>query len=175
MKKLYSELMGMSIFEEHSPHRPLGVVRNVMIDPETGKLLAFVLKNRQVILPADTECLNNALYIRSRDDLIPMEDVLRVAEVDRMAIDVAGSQVMTAKTRKILGRVIDYEVDLKAAQLTTLHVAKLFLIFHLSEAIISAKNIIKIDRAFITVEDTTELRLPVDDGDEEVTPSPLAV
>ena len=81
MQKLYTDLIGTPVYEEYSPASPLTYVRDLIIDPETGKLLAFLVKNSRIIVPADISYINSALFIPDRDRIIHFSEVLRVADV----------------------------------------------------------------------------------------------
>jgi len=158
MRKLCSQLIGLPVFDEASaPNSPLALIQNIIIDPENGKILAFVIKGSRIIVPFDVERLNAGLFIADRDHIVPMDDVLRVHEVSQMRIDFIGARVITERTKQFLGRTVDYEIDTTHMMLTNIHVAKIFFFFRFQERIISYKNIVRVDKHTIIVKDTKEL------------------
>lgn len=158
MRKLYSQLIGLPVFDESSGgNSPLALIRDIILDPENGKILAFVVRNNRVIVPFDVERLNSGLFIGDRDRIVPMDDVLRVHQVAQWHIDLIRARVVTEREKRFLGRVVDYEIDTSHMSLTHIQVAKLFFFFRFQERLISLKNIIRIEKHTIIVKDIKEL------------------
>ncbi len=153
MQKLYSELIGLPVFDEYSP-APLALIRDIIIDPENGKIAAFAVKNNRIIVPLDVERLGRGLFIKDQNHIVPTEDVLRVAEVAERKIKILGARVITQNTKIYLGRVVDYEIETRGMALASIHVAKTFLFFRFQEKTISYRSIVKIKRESIIVKDT---------------------
>ena len=153
MQKLYSQLIGMPVVTEYSPS-PVCLVRDVVIDPETGKVVALRVKRDSVIAPLDIERINNAVIIADQDRIIPLHDILRVKNVIDMNIPVIGQRVIAERSKTLLGRVVDYEIDTTHMTLHSIHVAKVFFFFRFQELIISSRSIVKISRSAITVKNT---------------------
>jgi sporulation protein YlmC with PRC-barrel domain len=152
MQKLYSQLIGMPVFDEYAA-TSIALVRDIILDPENGNVLAFAIKNEHIIVPIDIERLGSNLVIKERSHIVPMDEVLRVAEVARRNVRIIGARVITQHSKTYLGRVVDYEIDTRAMMLTAIHVAKTFLFFHFSEKIIPHRAIVKINRDTIVVKD----------------------
>lgn len=155
MQKLYTDLIGMSVITEYSS-LPVALVRDVIIDPENGKLLAFVVNKDNIIVPIDIIGINNGLIISDKDHILPISDVLRVQEVSKMKINIIGASVVTERAKMNLGRVVDYEIDAKHMVLTKIHVAKTFFFFRFQERIIYQRQIVKIGKEIIIVKDSNE-------------------
>lgn len=157
MQKLYSQLIGLPVFDEASAsNSPLALIQNIIVDPESGKVLAFLIKNHHIIVPVDVERLGSGLFIVDRDRIVPLDDVMRVHEVFKMHIGIIGARVITEREKRFLGRVVDYEIDTTHMVLTHIHVAKLFLFFRFQERIISYRHIIRIDKHTVVVKDLKE-------------------
>ncbi|MBI2638538.1 PRC-barrel domain-containing protein [Candidatus Peregrinibacteria bacterium] len=152
MQKLYSELIGLPVFDEYSSS-PLTLIRDIFIDPENGKVVAFAVKNNRIIVPLDVERLGRGLFIKDQSHIVPTEDVLRAKEVAERKIKILGSRVITQNTKIYLGRVVDYEIETRGMMLVSIHVAKTFLFFRFQEKIISYKSIIRIHKESIIVKD----------------------
>lgn len=153
MQKLYSELIGLPVFDEYSP-TPLALVRDIFIDPENGRVVAFAVKNNRIVVPLDIERLGRGLFIKDQSHIVPTDDVLRVAEVVERKTKIIGARVITQHTKTYLGRVVDYEIETRDMTLAAIHVAKTFLFFHFQEKIISYRSVIKINKESIIVKDT---------------------
>jgi len=152
MQKLYSQLIGLPIFDEYSPV-PITLVRDLLIDPENGKLLAFIVKNQRIIVPLDVIRLGSGLFIKDREHIVVMDDVLRVAQVAQQKTKIMGARVITQHQKTYLGRVVDYEIDSHSLTLSTLHVAKTYLFFRFQEKIIPFHAIVRINKETIIVKD----------------------
>lgn len=157
MQKLYSQLIGLPVFDEASAsNSPVALLRDVLIDPENGKVLAFIIKNQRIIVPLDVERLNSGLFIAHQERIVPLDDVLRVHQISQMKIGIIGARVITEREKTFLGRVVDYEIDTTHMVLTHIHIAKLFLFFRFQERIISYRHIVRIDKHTVVVKDTKE-------------------
>lgn len=156
MQKLYSQLVGLPVFDEHSGS-PVTLVRDVIIDPENGKVLAFMVKNQHIIVPLDVEKLNNGLFIHDRDRILHINEVLRVQEVhSKRHAPIIGAKAITERGKIYLGRVVDYEIDALHMVLTRIHTAKVFFFFRFQERIISYRHIVKIGKDTVIVKDSHE-------------------
>lgn len=153
MQKLYSELVGLPVFDEASGRAPIAFIRDIILDPENGKVLAFMVKRDHVIVAADVSRVHSGLHIQDRSDIIPLHDVLRIQEVYRMQIPVIGERVITEQKKVLLGRVIDYAIDTTTMSLLHLFVAKTFLFFYFQEYVIPFRNIVQIKQKDIIVKD----------------------
>lgn len=154
MHKLYSETIGQPVFTEYSKS-PVALIQDLVIDPENGKILAFVVKKKYIIVPMDVEKFSNGLYISDSDKIIPVDDVLRVQEVLKRGIKIIGNKVVTEKTKVHIGQVADYEIDTTHMVLSSIHAARMFLFFRLEERIIPFHSIVKINKESIIVKNAS--------------------
>lgn len=155
MQKAFSQIIGLPVVDEMTQTK-VAMVSDIIIDPETGKVLAFAVGENNIIVSMDVGRLNSALYISDKEHIISIEDVLRVKNVHEMRIGIFGEKVVTRKGKILLGTVTDYEIDTTQMALKNIFVAKTFLLFHFAERIISVKDIVKMDRKIITVRDDKE-------------------
>ncbi len=152
MQKNYSELIGMPVATEYSPS-PVALIRDIIIDPENGKVLAFMVRNQRIIVPLDIVAVNRALIIADKDHILHLNDVLRVQTVYERKIGLIGARIITEKEKAFLGRVVDYEIDTKHMILTQIHAAKTIFFFRFQERFIPRKRIVRIDKHTIVVKE----------------------
>lgn len=168
MEKLYSEIANMPILVEDAK-RPVGRVRDLVIDPENGNLVAFAVNSARtkIIVPRDVEKLGHYLLIRDRDDICASDEILRVKEVLNSNVRILKSRVFTARG-EYLGRVYDYAVDITFGKLKKIFAAKsLFGVLRFFERIISAKYILEIKPGKIIVKDSL-VKVPIEERGEEI-------
>ncbi|PIQ78576.1 hypothetical protein COV82_00210 [Candidatus Peregrinibacteria bacterium CG11_big_fil_rev_8_21_14_0_20_46_8] len=171
MQLLFSELIGMPVIEPHN-RRPVATVRDVIIDPEKkGKVVGFILGKNRALAAMDVERLGNALYIGDADNIVPPEDLLRLQAIQQMQVHLIGARVIGETTGIYLGRVIDYSIDTKQMQLSSISVAKLFLFLKFQEKIISAHKIVEIRKETIIVKELETIQTK----EEAVAPSSAIV
>jgi sporulation protein YlmC with PRC-barrel domain len=154
MEIFYSKLVGMPVYETDGL-RPILLVQDVIIDPENGKLLAFVVDERRgiIICPTDIVTVRNGIVIRSEEDLGRYDDVLRVKTVVENVGSLFKKPVVT-ENGKVLGKVVDFALDDKFLVLKSLHTAKVFFgIVQYDTRIIPAGNIVEVTAAKVVVKD----------------------
>ncbi len=168
MDSFYTKIVGTPVLEDDNI-RALTTVKSLVLDPESGKILAFVVdENRNLIItPMDVISWHDVLHIRNRDSIIHGDDVLRVQTVQKSGEKIFGNKVET-KDGKFLGTVMDYSIDSNAMILKKLFVAKGILgLLRYDSRVISAKNILEIlpdkivvkgDLGTIKVEEVKEKR-----------------
>ena len=142
MERLYSKIVGSHIYED-SFERPISTVKDIIIDPESGKVLALVvnLSRNLVLSPIDILSWNDAVHIHSRDDFVPGDEILRVDSVQKMRTRIFHNKVYT-KEGEFLGKVADFSIDSSDLALNKLYVSKVFWgVLRYQSRIIPAKNI----------------------------------
>ena len=155
MQKLYTQLIGMPVFDECT-NMPYGLVRDVIIDPENGRVVALLLPGRRVVAAREIERISTAVFIRDKESIVSVEEVLRVHEIYKRHIKILWARVLTQKEKLYLGRVVDYEIDTTTMSLSKLDVAKVFFFFRFQERLIPARNIVKVERSRIIVKEILE-------------------
>lgn len=158
MQKLFSQIIGKPVFDEFSVS-PVALVHDVLIDPENGHIVAFLVSRKRVVVPFDiTRFSSAALYIADRDSLTPPEDVLRVREVLRLNIPILGAKV-TNMHNVYIGKVVDFEIDTKTMSLSHIFTAKTIFFFHTNDRTFARKQIISITKKGIQVKDDAEVKV----------------
>lgn len=155
MQKLYSQIVGLPVYDEHSIS-PIALVQDVIIDPETGFVVAFLLSKKKIVVPLDVTRLNSGLYIHDQENLMELDEVMRVTEVLKKEVPIMGARVMSLK-KKYIGKVVDFEIDTKAMALSHILTAKTIFFLHYNEREFSRSQIITITSHGITVKDVQEV------------------
>ena len=160
MEKLYSNIVGTPV-KLHGETRPIATVRDLIVDPETGKIVALVVNKRtnKVIVPHDIVEWGDILHVHNHNAIIDANEVLRVEEImKRNAHHIFQNKVVSVDNEN-LGIVTDYAVDARALKLKKLFVSKVFLgLIRLGSRIIDEKNIIEILPDRIVVKNFQEVK-----------------
>ena len=157
MEKLYSDIVGSPVVEDNVL-RPIATVKDLILDPETGKLAAFVVDIRKnlVISPIDVLFFGNRIQIHERHAVISGSDILRVEAIQKKNIRIFGNKVVTEDGFK-LGKVVDFSMDMRDYVLKKLFVSKEILgMVRYDSRIIPAKNIVEILPNKIVVKNNLE-------------------
>lgn len=163
MTKLLSELIGMPIYEDSMPTGPVALIRDAIIDPETGALVALMTHRRKVIMLRDTRFFQSVFFIHSTDDLLEQDDVVRVHKILKKVPSLLALPVyveIKENEMSYVGRVVDLEIDISLGQLINVYTSKLFLFVRYDERILAAKNIIEISADRIVIKDTRKAKVP---------------
>lgn len=156
MTKNYSELIGMPVID--SDGNVIAVVKDLIIDPEQGNILGFLLRRDLVITPMDVVKLGtHSLTIHHADSLTQADEILRIAEVRKSGKVIFGASVFGKESGKYLGRVFDFTIDSTVMKLKSISVGKLFLVFQYDEKIIDARKIVQIKKDAIYVNDAEKV------------------
>ena len=161
----YSNIVGTLVFEEDSP-RPVAIVKDLVVDPDKGTTIAFVLNQNKglVVSPMDVISLKQVMKINSADNVVEAAEILRVSEVLKSGRFVHGAKVFT-KSEEYLGKVFDFSIDAKTYDLNKIFVAKDILgLFRYNALIIAAKNILEVKSDKIIVKDSKEAEKEEDLG-----------
>lgn len=152
MEYLYSKIISLPVFAADSL-RPLCTIRDILMDPESGKVVAFLVDLRKglIITVNDIVAVKHGIWIRESEDIIPIEDMLRADKVYKDYGSFFKKKVRT-ENGKSLGVVVDMTIDEHSFILNKLYVAKGFAgIVQFDARIIPAKNIIEVTRDKIVV------------------------
>lgn len=145
VEKLYTHILDTPIFEEDHL-RPITTVKDLIVDPDSGKVLAIVvnLSKNLVITPNDMSSWGDVITVSSPDVIIDGAEIVRVDQVLKDGVKIFGNKVVTKKGEE-LGRVFDFAIDGSTLGLRKIFVAKGFLgLFRYAARIIPAKDIIEI-------------------------------
>lgn len=126
-----------------------GRVESIVIDFETGKILGIFTESH-VISIQDILKWVPEIEIRDRSLLLLPSDIVRIKMVFDSGITILGNTVKTEKNQ-IIGKVIDFILDLSKESLSSLYVSKKFFGFPLDKRIIPASQIVEIRKDAIIV------------------------
>lgn len=123
MERYFSKIIGTPVYDEGI--RPITSVKDLVIDPENGKVVALVvnLSRNLVVAPMDIVSWYEGIKINSSDDIVEGDDILRVQSIQQRGIRIFRNKVET-KDGKYLGKVFDYGLEPKSLILSKLFVAK---------------------------------------------------
>ncbi len=164
MERLYSKIVGTPVYDDGI--RPLTTVKDLIVDPENGKLLAFVvnLSKNLIIVPFDIISWKEVIRIHNGDSIIEGNEVIRIAEVQKRGVKIFHNKVETKDGQK-LGKVNDFSVNSNSLMLQKLYLSKGILgLVRYESRIISAKNIIEILPEKIVIKDNTKVKEEVKKG-----------
>jgi len=138
----------------------IGLVENILIDPENGKLLAFLVRTGFIFIkikllsPTDIAGLTpDFLVVHDSDSLILPEEIIKAKKVLDQKIFVLGSMVKT-KRGKILGKCSDLWIESATNEVVKFYVKSTPLAGPLAEdRIIPIEKVIRITRSQIVVKD----------------------
>ncbi|MCX6734623.1 MAG: PRC-barrel domain-containing protein [Candidatus Peregrinibacteria bacterium] len=169
MDRFYTKIIGIPVVEDDGL-RALTTVKDLVVDPEKGKVLAFVVDagKNLIIMPMDIISWHDVLHINHRDSIIHGDDIFRVQTVQKEGTKIFGNRVET-KDGKYLGNVVDYAIDNHLMVLKKLFVSKGFLgLVRFDSRVIASKNIIEIlpEKIIVkddigTVKESTKEKIPV--------------
>jgi len=162
MEKLYSKIVGTPVFEDDLP-QPLTSVKDVVMDPERGKVVALVVNvnKKEVLAPYDIIKWNDVIRIMSRENITPSEDIIRVNEVMKSGIEIMANSVVTEDGER-LGKVFDYTVNPNTFDLRKIYCAKSLLgMFRYDSRIIPVKKIVEVLEDRIVVKNDTKVKQEV--------------
>lgn len=119
----------------------IGAVRRIVVNPESIKLIGFVIKSGTVLAAIKAVSFldvvdidRNGIVIRSRDSLVEIGEVVRIGELVKKRFSLIGLPVRT-KDKKNFGRVIDAVVETTTGDILRIYTKYLFrdLVFERSQ------------------------------------------
>ena len=151
MEKFYTKIVGSPVSDDGI--RPISSVRDVLMDPESGKVAALSVNygKNMVVLPMDIVAWQDHIKIHSYNDIIEANEVLRVEELMKNDIQIFRNRV-ESQDGTYIGRVYDFSIDPSTLTLKNLYVAKEILgLFRYDSRIISNNEIVEILKNKIVV------------------------
>lgn len=149
------KIIGLPIIESVSGLK-IDTVENIIVDPEGGKILAFLMaksffweKNQIVHFKDMIEIFSDGVLVKSRDSIVESEEVFQINDILKKKIFLIGSLVLTQNGQKI-GILDDFLFDTLFQKILTLTVRKRF---SSEKRIIGAERILSILRKKIVIRD----------------------
>lgn len=137
---------------------PLGLLRDPIIDPTNGKLIAFFfghgfLHMQQSVLAADDIASydDNRIVVHRDDVARVVDEEPKIREILSQRVPVLGANVLTESGKK-LGRANDLLLDTELSMIVKYYVHGM-----LSDRIIPAEHVVTIDKRGIIVDDIAEV------------------
>ncbi|MBD3360281.1 hypothetical protein GF366_00595 [Candidatus Peregrinibacteria bacterium] len=174
MEKFYSNIIGTPVFADDST-RPFTTVKDIIIDPERGNLLALVVNitKKKVIAPVDIISWRNVIKVHNGNSVADGKDILRVDEVQKNNIRYMGNKVET-ETGRSLGKVFDLAIDSDTLELKKIFAAKGVLsFFRYDTRIIGVKSILDVKEDKIIVK--SGLKTVKEEAKQKVSVKDMAV
>ena len=174
MDKYFNQIIGTDIVTENGTL--VGRVGDMVIDPDTGKVLGFLLgfKNKKIITPVDVLSWNQRMIIHDIDDVFDLEEIIKAEKVVKRNVCIMQNKVVT-KGGLYLGKVYDFSVHHQMFILTKILITKSFLgIFNYDKKIVAHHNILEIKQEKIIVKDPIQL-IPVREKKASVPKAKLRV
>ncbi len=152
MEKYYKQILGTPIQQDDIP-RPISSVKDLILDPESGKLVAIVvdINNDQVISASDILKWGAMVKVPISDVIVDAEEILRIEEIRRNELKIIRNKVFTEKG-DFLGKVVDYSIETSSLILNKIYVQKTFLgLISFKSRLIPANKIVEIRKNKIIV------------------------
>ena len=157
MDKYYSQIIATEIITETGHYA--GRVSDVVVDPDTGKVLGFLVgsKRQKIVASADILFWNQRVIIHDMSDIFDLEEIIKIEKIVKNNIPIINNKVVT-KSGMQLGKVYDFAIHPQLFVLTKVFVTKSFLgVFGYDRKMIAHKNILEIKKDMIIVKDPVEL------------------
>ena len=162
MEMYLSTILGTPVFENEEI-RPLTTVKDLIIDPENGKLIGIIVdvNKNLIIAPFDIYSWKEVIRINNRSLIVSADEVLRVEAVQKSGKYIHNSKVYS-KDGDYLGKVMDYSLDGGTYGLKKLIVANNVLgLLRYGSRIIPAKDIVEVLPNKIVVKENVK---PIKEG-----------
>jgi sporulation protein YlmC with PRC-barrel domain len=144
----------------------IALIKDVIIDPDTGKLEALWVKPAKhplsygVIQMQDIAEWKKNVYVKRDDVVADPADIIKLADILSQKREVLGNSVQT-EAGETLGKVADIDFDTETGYLRHLYVEKLFLgCFSYSRRIFDYESVIEILPDRILVKGIAEKKIP---------------
>ncbi len=138
-----------------------GRIRNIIIDPDNGQIIAFVLSQfwgePRVISPKDVVGFSpGMIVIRNNEVILSLKDIVRAQKVWDNKIHLINSKCKT-ESGKILGNIDDFLIDLETMIVVKYYVSGNNILSPLApNRIILASKTIKITKGLVIVQNEEE-------------------
>lgn len=152
--KSLSELVGLPVEDIHE-QKILGYIRDAVVDPENGKIVAFRIGKNRVVASVDIVGIQDGFFVQNINAIAAPQEILRLVTIEKIGIQFLAAAVYTEKGT-LLGRVHDLLFNLDTFTLDKLDVAKGFLWWKREERLIPWNAIVRVEKGKIIVRDATE-------------------
>jgi|GEM_PF-1378371 len=140
----------------------IGIVRRTLVSPEEEKLIAVTVKTDgfwgKILVVSIQDIVDidrSGVVVRSRDALVPPDEIVRVKEIFKKKFSLIGLRVKD-KSGKILGRVSDAVIESESGTICRIYVKSL-----LNELVYESLQIEKITWTEVVIKNEREVRSKV--------------
>lgn len=154
MRLSYREIIGLPI-RDRATKGLLGRVADIVVNPDDGKVLAlFTNAARSLIVPTVDvlRMTREEIFVEDHEALTPPEHIVRIQEVVQTRVAILKNRVFTL-SRQFLGTVIEFEIETNGWVVAKIEVAKTILNIPTQKKLIDAREIVRITKNEITVQD----------------------
>jgi len=143
--------------ESSQTQKKIGKLKEIVVDPDTGKLVAFLL---ETALPESwlsvldiLEFQENKVLIQSEGKLMPLDDLPRVRQIKKLNIKVLGAKVFTEKGQ-YLGKATDLIFDEHTGEILRYYIARPLILSPLKAYLILSRDaVLRIEKKGIIVKE----------------------
>jgi len=157
MLLLSSQIINLPVGSLESQSK-VGVIRSIVFDPQNGKVLAFLVQtggllsaNRALSTIDVAEIDKQGLVIKSQEELVPIEEIIRLKDVLKRKIPILG-QVAKTESGRGLGRISDVLIDCQTMAIVKYYLKGLFV----GERILPAENVVEIKKEGVIFQEDIE-------------------
>ena len=154
MRMALSE-MRKQVVRAHSTRNELGRIAEMVADPSTGEILAFLLdsdREKAIATSSISRMAGGVLWVAEEADVVEAEELVRVMDVYKKGIRFIGAPVVT-KSGSGLGSCFDAFFDTRHFVLMQLAVGRSILGVHTDTKLISTTAILQVTKTKILVKD----------------------
>lgn len=169
MEKSFRASVGQLIVS-HDDAEPLALLRDVILNPDTGKIGGWWVKpitlplSLGILLPEDILSWKKSIYITSENVIADPSDLVRLEEMLQRNVALLGKKVYS-ETGRYLGKVLDFSFDPNLSVLRSIYVRRGFWLWTLSQRVFGMESIIEIQSDRIIVKDLTTEKVAESEGD----------
>jgi len=153
---MLKDFLGTAIRDKYT-RQVIGRIDSPIIHTSNGEIVAFFVgSGRELILPTVDiiRVTKGEVWVESSEAICPPADIVRIAALLDHYIAIVGSRVFTV-SRQRLGQVIDISFETNGWIMTKLDVAKKILNIPTERKLIDTRQIVRITKQEITVQDAT--------------------
>lgn len=148
-RRLFSETISIPVMTEHD-HYPVSYVKDILIDPETGKITAFLLPHLKIIVPVDVLEWKEFLLVHDEGSILHLNDVVKIRRSFGKECRFFNKKVFT-EDGEYLGRIYDVSFDAGSGCLLQIFTAKGFFLFRWDSKVLDRSMIIEVKKEKIIV------------------------
>ncbi len=150
MQRSLLQTIGSFVFDQQ--RKPVARVRDLVLKPENGKILGFLIsfRHEKVLTPEDILYWDENIYIHDTGVMDDIEDIIPVQKALNSGIKIFKNQVLTEEGEK-LGHVVNCFFNTKTFELEAIAIAKIFFGYHTKKRLLKSTEIIEVTKRAVIV------------------------